>query len=186
MGAGRSSGFSARWLAGLASIAALWWVAFHQDERIPILTYVNFGIHEAGHFVTYSSSDLVMYLAGSIAQVAVPVLLAAYFFHFRSDWLAASVCLMWGATSALEVALYVADARAQRLDLIGGNHDWAFILGPEGYGAMEKSASIANTIRDAATAAAIAAFALCLASPLRGRRRARQSDVAATRRATAA
>ena len=168
----------ARWLAGLAAIAAMYWIGFEQDDRIPVLTYVNLGIHEAGHMFTYSASELFTTLMGSIAQVAVPVLVGAYFF-FRGDWVAAGVCLAWGATSALEVALYVADAPTQELDLIGGKHDWAFILGPEGYDAMEKSASIADQIRDGAAFGLIAGFVLCLAAPLRGTNRRAQDDATA-------
>ena len=68
------------------------------------------------------------------------------------------------------VAAYGADAPRQELELIGGGrHDWAFILGPEGYAAMNKSASIADQIRDGAGIAMVIAFALCLVSPLRGR-----------------
>ena len=184
MGKGSPHRSPTRWLAGLAAIAALWWIGFEQDERVPVLTYVNLGIHEAGHMFTYSSSELFIVLMGSIAQVAVPVLLALYFFVFRGDWIAAGLCLVWGATSALEVALYVADAPTQDLELIGGKHDWAFILGPEGYNAMEKSASIADTIRDGASVAVIAGFALCVAAPLRGRGHSAQPEgIAATSRA---
>ncbi len=177
------SGVSTRWIAGLAAIAALYWIGFEQDDRIPVLTYVNLGIHEAGHMFTYSASELTTALAGSIAQVAVPVLMGSYFFLFRGDWIAAGLCLAWGATSALEVAIYVADAPTQELDLIGGKHDWAFILGPEGYDAMEKSAPIAGTIRDGASVAAVVGFALCIAAPLRGVRRAQPEPMSPTSRA---
>jgi hypothetical protein len=150
----------------------MWFLAFEHDDRIPVLTYVNLGIHELGHMLTYSWSEVVTAMMGSIAQVAVPVLVAAYFFFRRGDWVAAGVCLAWAAASAVEVSLYVADAPTEKLDLIGGGrHDWAFILGPEGYDAMEKSASLARTIRDGASVAAAVGFIICLLAPLRGRRR---------------
>ncbi len=173
-------------LAGFAAIGAMWWFAFEHDERIPALTYVNLGIHELGHMLTYASSDLFNTMMGSIAQVAVPLLLAVNFF-FRRDWVGAGVCLAWAATSALEVAVYVADAPTQKLDLIGDGHDWAFILGPEGYDAMEKSESLAHTIRDGASVAMVAALSLCIAAPFRGIGRSRQPEgMAATNRVTAA
>jgi hypothetical protein len=97
------------------------------------------------------------------------------------------VCLVWAATSALEVAIYVADAPTQKLELIGDSHDWAFILGPDGYDAMEKSEPLAHTIRDGASVGLVAGLVLCLAAPLRGIRRRRQPEpMAATNRATAA
>ena len=165
----------------------MWFLAFEQNDQIPVLTYVNFGIHEAGHMLTYSWSEVVTAMMGSIAQVAVPVLLAAYFFFRRGDWVGAGVCLAWAATSAVEVQLYVADAPTEELDLIGGRHDWAFILGPEGYDAMDRSASLARTIRDGASVAALVGFIVCLIAPLRWRRHRPQPEgMAAARRATAA
>jgi hypothetical protein len=159
----------------------MWWIGFENGDRVPLLTYVNLGIHEFGHFATYAFSDLVTALMGSIAQVAVPVLLGAYFFLFRDDWMAAGVCLAWGATSALEVAIYVADAPVQELVLIGGSHDWAFILGPAGYDAIENAGAIADTIRDFAAVGIGAGLALSVGAAFRGgARRLAQADAAAS------
>src|SRR5687768_8312103 len=124
MGARSSMGSPTRWIAGLVVIGALWLVAFQHHNRIPGLTYVNLGLHEFGHMVTYSASDLINALMGSIAQVAIPLLIALWLFIRRGDWVAAGVCLAWAATSALEVAIYVADAPTQKLELIGDSHDW--------------------------------------------------------------
>jgi len=179
MGVRSSTGSPARWLAGLALIGAMSWVAFEQHDRIPVLTYVNLGIHEAGHMLTYSWSDVRTAMMGSIAQVAIPLLLAVYFFVRRGDWVGAAVCLVWASTSAIEVAAYVADAPKQKLELIGDTHDWAFILGPEGYDAMDRSGPLADTIRDAAAFGLIAGFVLCLTAPLRGVNRRAQDDATA-------
>ncbi len=174
-----------RWLVGLAAIAAMCWIAFEQNDQIPVLSYVNLGMHEAGHMFTYSSSELTAALAGSIAQVAIPLLIALYFF-LRGDWVGAGVCIVWAATSAVEVSLYVADAPVQKLDLIGDEHDWAFILGPEGYNAMNRSAEIANNIRDIAAVAAVVGFAVCAAAFLRrARRRPQPEPMVSSSRATA-
>jgi hypothetical protein len=185
MGKGSTYGSPGRWLAGLALIGAMWLVAFQHDERIPGLKYVNLGLHEFGHMLTYANSELVNALAGSIAQVAIPLALSLWLFFRRGDWVAAGVCLMWAATSALEVSLYVADAPTQKLELIGDQHDWAFILGPDGYGAMDKAASLAHTIREAASVAAVVGFLLCLTAPLKRDRRPQPEPMAATSRATA-
>ena len=187
MGKGSTYGSPTRWIAGLALIAAMWLVAFEHDDRIPGLTYVNLGLHEFGHMLTYANSDLVNALAGSVAQVAIPLAVALWLFFRRGDWVAAGVCLMWAATSAIEVAVYAADAPKQELDLIGDQHDWAFILGPDGYDAMGKSQSLAHTIRDWASVAAVVGFLVCLVAPLKGRGRKPQPEgMAAPSRATAA
>ena len=186
MGKGSTYGSPSRWLAGLALIGAMWVVAFENDARIPGLTYVNLGLHEFGHMVTYANSDLVNALAGSIAQVAIPFAVSLWLFFRRGDWVAAGVCLMWAATSALEVAIYIADAPVQKLELIGDQHDWAFILGPQNYNALDQAASLAHTIRDGASVAAVIGFLLCLTAPLKRDRRPQPEPMVAPSRATAA
>jgi hypothetical protein len=187
MGKGFAAHSPARWLAGLAAIGAMWWIAFEQAERIPGLTYVNLAIHQAGHMFTYSAPELTSAMAGPIAQVAVPLLIALYFFFRRGDWIGAGVGLVWAATSAAEVSLFVADARAQKLELLGDDkHDWAYILGPDGYEAMYKSAELASQIREVASVAAIVGFALCVAALVRSSRRRPQPDpMVSSRRASA-
>lgn len=164
-----SASTRSRWwhAVGAAAIGAIWWVAFHQHDAVPILTYVNFGIHELGHLVTYGFSDLVTALTGSAAQVGIPLLLGAYFLLRGGDWLAAGLCLAWAGSAALEVAVYVADAPYQQLQLVGGQHDWAFILGPDGYGAMHKAAWLAEATRDGALVAIIMGFVFSVAGLVR-------------------
>jgi hypothetical protein len=176
-----------RWIVGLGAIGVMWWVAFQQLERIPLLEWVNLAMHQAGHMVTYSASDVQNAMAGSIAQVAIPLLLALYFFFRRGDWIAAGVCLAWAAASAAEVSLFVADAPTQKLDLLGDDQDdWSIILGPDGYGALDKSEWLAHKIRDYASVAIVVGALLCLAAPLRTqRRRPHPETMTSTRRATA-
>jgi hypothetical protein len=144
-------------------------------------------MHQGGHMVTYSASDVQNAMAGSIAQVAIPLLLALYFFFGRGDWIAAGVCLAWAGASAAEVSLFVADAPARKLDLLGDDkNDWTIILGPDGYGALGKSQELADKIRDVASVGLVVGALLCLAAPLRTqRRRPHPEPMTATRRATA-
>ncbi|MEX2394891.1 MAG: hypothetical protein WD826_10480 [Actinomycetota bacterium] len=99
-----------------------------RDGQVPLLAYVDLGFHELGHLLTYPFPDLVTAVAGSFFQVAVPVGLAAYFFAFRGDESASALMFGWAATSSYSVATYIADAPYERLELIGGDHDWAHIL----------------------------------------------------------
>jgi hypothetical protein len=168
MDARSSSALLRRHLVGAAVIGVMWWLAFHGHERIPILAHVNFGIHEAGHFLSHGLSDLAMMMMGSIAQVAVPLVFAGYFLLVRGDWMAAALCIAWAATSAVEVAIYVADAPYEELELIGGQHDWAYVLGPEGYDAIDQAGPLAQSIRDGARIGIVAAMTLCLAGAARG------------------
>ncbi len=99
-----------------------------KDVRVPVLAYVDFGFHELGHLLTYVFPDLITAMAGSFTQVAVPFGLAVYFFVFQADLAASGLCLGWAGTSAFDAARYVADAPHEQLELIGGDHDWAFAL----------------------------------------------------------
>ena len=114
--------------AGAAWCLLLGWF-FLSGRQVPLLSLVDLGFHELGHLVTYPLPwELVTAAMGSVAQVVVPVGLASYFFYVRGERVSAGVCLAWAATSAWAVHAYVADAPYEQLELIGGDHDWAFIL----------------------------------------------------------
>jgi hypothetical protein len=99
-----------------------------RDVRVPLLSLVDLGFHELGHLVTMWLPELVMMMAGSIVQVAVPLGLAVYFVVGHPDRHGTALCAGWAATAAADGARYVADAPYERLPLIGGDHDWAFVL----------------------------------------------------------
>jgi hypothetical protein len=44
------------------------------------------------------------------------------------------------------VSVYIADAPVQALPLIGGEHDWAYLLGSRGFDAMHLSDEIARFV----------------------------------------
>lgn len=83
----------------------------------------------------------MMILGGSLFQVLVPLLLMGVFLSLHRDGFAAAVCLWWAGQSLMDVAPYIADARALRLPLLGGGtgadspgmHDWANLLRPRGW-----------------------------------------------------
>ncbi len=136
-------------LATLGGCLALGWIGLARGARVPLLALVDLGFHELGHLVCYilRPPELVTAAAGSIAQVAVPVGLTTYFLWRRHDRAGEAVCLAWAATSAANVAVYIADAPYERLELIGGEHDWAFIMSDEGVGRMGQAAALAGTVR---------------------------------------
>ncbi|MBA2626053.1 MAG: hypothetical protein H0U89_10670 [Acidimicrobiia bacterium] len=153
----------ARDLACLGACVALGVIALVQGDRVPLLSLVDLGFHELGHLVSYGLpvSDVVKAAAGSVGQVGVPLALAAYFLAARREQASAGVCLAWAATSLRSVATYVADAPFERLPLIGGEHDWAFILGPEGTDDLGRAASLAAELRAGAWVLLALALAGC-------------------------
>jgi hypothetical protein len=108
-----------------------------------------------------------MFLAGSLTQVAVPLGLAVYFGVSRDDLHATGITLAWAAASTQDVSVYVADAPFQRLPLIGGQHDWAFLLGPAGFGGMDQAAGLARTVWLVGLALLIAGVSACVTGAVR-------------------
>ena len=138
---------------------------------MPILAGVELASHEFGHFATSFLPKTAYFMAGSVFQILMPLGLAAVFLVQTRDLLGVSICLAWAAASCASVALYIADAPHLQLALIGGEHDWAFILGPEGFNALGRSDEIAGFIRGLGILFLIAGFAAAIAGPWWVRRR---------------
>ena len=143
------AGFWVRWgrnaiSAALGGVVA--WFAFIAHREVPVLDWFDLGMHEVGHMVTLFAPRMVMFLAGSVAQIAVPLALAWYFGFIRHDIAGGGFCLAWAGASAWDVSVYIADAPAQALPLIGGEHDWAYLLGRQGFDAIHLADEIAGFV----------------------------------------
>jgi hypothetical protein len=149
-----------RFVAGLAACLVLGWFAFVRGDRVPVLHLVDLGVHELGHLLTYVFPDLITAVAGSAFQILVPVGLAIGFWLGVRDRMAAGLCLAWAGSSAQQVAVYAADAPYQRLPLIGGEHDWAFILGR--LGILDRAEGVATAVRGLGLVLLVAGMAACL------------------------
>lgn len=115
-------------VAALLAFAA--WVWRYMRETEPLLHGSLLIFHEAGHLLFMPFGEFTMVLGGSLFQLLVPASLIAYFAQ-RRDWYAASFATLYLAASFAGVAIYIADARAGELPLLGGersNHDWTFLL----------------------------------------------------------
>lgn len=102
---------------------------------------VDLIFHEAGHVLFMPFGRYVTILGGSLFQILVPLLLMIAFLIKNKDGFAASICLWWVGQSTMDLAPYIADARALRLPLLGGGtgadspgfHDWENLLRPLGW-----------------------------------------------------
>ncbi len=99
------------------------------DSTILYLTHnVNLVFHEAGHWIfgIFGNRTLAIF-GGSLNQVLIPVIVVAAFWAKR-DAVGFAFGLFWCFENLLDVAVYMADARALVLPLIGGlgedAHDW--------------------------------------------------------------
>jgi hypothetical protein len=109
------------------------------QTRVSILDYIlsmaNLVFHEAGHIILIPLGSFMSTLGGSLFQVLIPLVCLAAFLKNR-DAFAAAVMLWWTGQNLIDVAPYVADARAQRMVLLGGvtgrdvpgYHDWNNLL----------------------------------------------------------
>lgn len=114
----------------LVTAIILAWLTFLAATRswLPVLDDMNLVFHEAGHAIFGFSPDVVAVLAGSLFQILLPFAIAFAFIRQR-DWLGVLIMTWWGGENMIGVGRYIADARAQNLDLLGGEHDWANLLG---------------------------------------------------------
>lgn len=103
-------------------------VLAHTRDVVPVLGLVDLGFHELGHLLFIWAPDLLTAAMGSIVQVAVPSGLAVYFARVRRERYSAALMVAWAGASARNAAVYVGDAPFERLLLIGGDHDWAYIF----------------------------------------------------------
>jgi hypothetical protein len=132
----------ARWFLVAVLVALTWRFA-----RMPIdgsatssfLDLPNLVFHEAGHFLFMPFGRFMTVLGGSLTQVLVPIVCAVAFVRQENPF-AAAVCAWWAGENLINLAPYIADARALRLPLLGGatgaeveGHDWEYLLGTLGW-----------------------------------------------------
>jgi hypothetical protein len=151
----------------------LWWTARFAVHPLDggfvsgsFLHLVNLPFHEAGHVLFSPFGPFMTALGGSLLQLIVPLACAASFLR-REDRFAAAVCVWWAGQSLVDLAPYVADARALQLILLGGftgaeveGHDWEAILQATGLLHRDRQLGMAAYVAGTATmAGALAAAA---------------------------
>ncbi len=128
-----------------AYIAGCAWLG---DGWVPLVDDANFAVHEAGHpLVGVFSARLAVY-GGTLAQLLFPAACMVEFWR-RRETLSYALCGIWLGQSLLNVARYMADARAMGLPLAGFGehslHDWNLILSR--WGLLREDVLIANALR---------------------------------------
>jgi hypothetical protein len=92
------------------------------------LDHANLLFHEAGHPIVGLLSRRLETYGGTIGQLTFPVLLAISFWRQR-EALPCAASVIWFFENFLNIARYMADARALELPLVGGgDHDWNTIF----------------------------------------------------------
>jgi hypothetical protein len=103
------------------------------------LDSVDLAIHETGHLVFSPFGMFIGFAGGTLFQLIVPITFVVYFLK-QKDRFAASIVLWWVAQNLWNISVYIKDARAQILPLVGGGeHDWTFLLGRTGLLARDQN-----------------------------------------------
>lgn len=151
-------------LAFLAFLAVYGIASLREPGAGRLLDAVDLAIHETGHLVFAPLGETITALGGTILQLLFPAVFVAHFLR-RDDRYAAAVCLWWVAQNCWHVSVYVADARAQELPLVGGGeHDWTFLLGEMGW--LANDLTLARGIHSTGVLLFLAALALGLTATL--------------------
>ena len=92
---------------------------------------VSLAIHEAGHYFIFAlAPEFLMILGGSLTQCVLPMLFVFQFWRTGQQF-AVFATMFWVGYNVLDTAVYIADARAMLLPLLGGEaviHDWNYLL----------------------------------------------------------
>lgn len=102
--------------------------------KFTIVDFVNLLIHESGHGVFKIFGKFIYTLGGSLMQVIIPSMFIVYYLINKVRF-GTQVLLLWLGENLMNISVYVAEARAKRLPLLGGNkvyHDWNYLLGVTG------------------------------------------------------
>ena len=116
----------AAFIVGFSLLAAL--LMFDDDGFIFIIDDANLLFHEAGHLICGLFGATMGLYGGTLGQLVFPIISGIAFWRQRS-WVSVSVAMLWFFENIFNISPYVADARAQKLPLVGGGeHDWTNIL----------------------------------------------------------
>ena len=122
-----------RWRLGLTMLLAVYgWVCMQSPGDYRWLDSLDLAIHETGHLVFAFGGETLALLGGTLLQLVVPALFGVALWR-SGDRHGATVPLWWMGQNCWNISVYIKDARAQQLPLVGGGeHDWAILLGEWG------------------------------------------------------
>ncbi|MER2527263.1 MAG: hypothetical protein ABTR07_04970 [Candidatus Competibacter denitrificans] len=121
---------------------------------VPILDSANLAFHEAGHPIFSLLANRLTVYGGTLMQLLIPAA-CAWECYRREQVYGFYACLVWVGENLLNIARYMADARAHQLPLVGGLdpdvfHDWTEILSR--WGLLNQDTALAFLVRVGAVA----------------------------------
>lgn len=112
-------------------LLAWWgWVRYHDwpNANDSIFHAIILPIHETGHIVFMAFGQYLYAAGGSLFQLIFPGIFAGYFLWKKQRY-SATVPLWFVGVSAVDLVGYIKDAPLGQMELIGGEHDWSYLLG---------------------------------------------------------
>ena len=141
-------------LKPVSRLAGIAWILFYlgfllyaaaDHTGFLFIDYVNLIIHEGGHFFFSWFGHTIMILGGTLGELLVPLLCAAYFW-WKRETTAVAFCSFWFFENFLYIGTYMSDARTATLPLVGSEEsDWAILFGQ--WGVLAKDQEIGHTLR---------------------------------------
>jgi hypothetical protein len=118
-----------RWRLALTLVLAVYgWQCLRNPAAYRWLDSLDLAIHESGHLIFGVGGETIGVLGGTLMQLLVPAVLAAALWR-RGDLHGATVPMWWLGQNCWNISVYIKDARAQELPLVGGGeHDWTYLL----------------------------------------------------------
>ena len=92
-----------------------------------LIDNIDLIIHESGHFFFGFFGDFIQMSGGTLMQIIFPLFIAWYFYKngYRSG---VQLFIFWLGQNLINISVYAADANKLKLKLIGGRHDWLYLL----------------------------------------------------------
>jgi hypothetical protein len=137
------------------------WFANTGARWVWILDNANLAFHEAGHPIFGLVSNRLAVYGGTIGQLVFPAVATAVFWSRRHP-ASFAVAAIWLFQNLFNISVYMGDARAMQLPLVGGLdpadfHDWREIFSR--WGLLRWDTTLAFAVRIAAWAGVLATLA---------------------------
>lgn len=117
------------WFSYLLSVAALYFLL--NRGAYTFLDLIDLFIHEPGHLLFGLFGEFIQFLGGTLMQILLPLGIAIAFL-FKGNRYLSQIFFFWLGHNFINISVYVDDANKMKLKIIGGAHDWNWILNKVG------------------------------------------------------
>ena len=123
----------------------------HVNWIYGFLDKVNLAFHEAGHIFLMWAGTFMHAFGGTLLQCLIPLIIMRQFLKQKDNY-EASLIFWWLGQNFIDISIYIYDAKARTLPLLGGitgqenpeTHDWYVLLNL--MNSLDNYAVIAGTV----------------------------------------